>query len=112
MNGNAVMKAGWVGVGNMGRPMIEKIIDAGHDLTLYDTDPGAYDRLDDRLFTRVESPRAVADACKIVFFCLPSLLALRTAVMGQDGILSGRLEEHTSELQSLMRISYAVFCQK
>src|SRR3546814_8682588 len=31
-----------------------------------------------------------------------------------DGIFSGlgRSEEHTSELQSLMRISYAVFCLK
>src|SRR3546814_10044623 len=28
------------------------------------------------------------------------------------GILNGRSEEHTSELQSLMRISYAVFCLK
>src|SRR3546814_7581334 len=28
------------------------------------------------------------------------------------GMLSGRSEEHTSELQSLMRISYAVFCLK
>src|SRR3546814_3165698 len=28
------------------------------------------------------------------------------------GQLSGRSEEHTSELQSLMRISYAVFCLK
>src|SRR3546814_7060703 len=27
-------------------------------------------------------------------------------------ILEGRSEEHTSELQSLMRISYAVFCLK
>src|SRR3546814_3830806 len=27
-------------------------------------------------------------------------------------ILPGRSEEHTSELQSLMRISYAVFCLK
>src|SRR3546814_4216834 len=27
-------------------------------------------------------------------------------------ILRGRSEEHTSELQSLMRISYAVFCLK
>src|SRR3546814_6212504 len=27
-------------------------------------------------------------------------------------ILTGRSEEHTSELQSLMRISYAVFCLK
>src|SRR3546814_5693595 len=28
------------------------------------------------------------------------------------GIMSQRSEEHTSELQSLMRISYAVFCLK
>src|SRR3546814_8522046 len=27
-------------------------------------------------------------------------------------VLTGRSEEHTSELQSLMRISYAVFCLK
>src|SRR3546814_4814917 len=29
-----------------------------------------------------------------------------------DGALRARSEEHTSELQSLMRISYAVFCLK
>src|SRR3546814_6066648 len=29
-----------------------------------------------------------------------------------SGRRSGRSEEHTSELQSLMRISYAVFCLK
>src|SRR3546814_7538480 len=28
------------------------------------------------------------------------------------GLMIGRSEEHTSELQSLMRISYAVFCLK
>src|SRR3546814_3761121 len=28
------------------------------------------------------------------------------------GVIGGRSEEHTSELQSLMRISYAVFCLK
>src|SRR3546814_1935809 len=33
---------------------------------------------------------------------------------GEDGVLIDRVrsEEHTSELQSLMRISYAVFCLK
>src|SRR3546814_9976453 len=36
---------------------------------------------------------------------LPELVALRAAAQG-------RSEEHTSELQSLMRISYAVFCLK
>src|SRR3546814_10571566 len=44
---------------------------------------------------------------------LPVSLALadvqRKLVRDQRG---GRAEEHTSELQSLMRISYAVFCLK
>src|SRR3546814_6940510 len=31
---------------------------------------------------------------------------------GFDGSYDARSEEHTSELQSLMRISYAVFCLK
>src|SRR3546814_5282000 len=29
-----------------------------------------------------------------------------------DDVIAARSEEHTSELQSLMRISYAVFCLK
>src|SRR3546814_7911509 len=32
--------------------------------------------------------------------------------MSLDALISARSEEHTSELQSLMRISYAVFCLK
>src|SRR3546814_4272409 len=52
------------------------------------------------------------------------LLARRIKAMGVKMVLSGegsdeafggylyRSEEHTSELQSLMRISYAVFCLK
>src|SRR3546814_4904930 len=35
-----------------------------------------------------------------------------TAVRAIDGRVKARSEEHTSELQSLMRISYAVFCLK
>src|SRR3546814_10578251 len=38
------------------------------------------------------------------------------SIFGEVGLISGRKrgrsEEHTSELQSLMRISYAVFCLK
>src|SRR3546814_8168600 len=37
---------------------------------------------------------------------------LRRAARGPRAYLAGRSEEHTSELQSLMRISYAVFCLK
>src|SRR3546814_12900161 len=34
------------------------------------------------------------------------------AADGGIPVITGRSEEHTSELQSLMRISYAVFCLK
>src|SRR3546814_7543375 len=39
-------------------------------------------------------------------------LAARGAVEGSGEAEGKRSEEHTSELQSLMRISYAVFCLK
>lgn len=83
------MKVGWVGVGNMGRPMIERLIDAGHALVLYDATDIAYAPLGERRFERASSPREVGGRCEIVFFCLPSLAAVRDAVLGDDGILAG-----------------------
>src|SRR3546814_1547913 len=41
----------------------------------------------------------------------PTVAALEERLANLEGG-SGRSEEHTSELQSLMRISYAVFCLK
>src|SRR3546814_3399354 len=43
----------------------------------------------------------------VAHFILP---AARPGIL--TGAIVGRSEEHTSELQSLMRISYAVFCLK
>src|SRR3546814_19603166 len=40
------------------------------------------------------------------------LMSLRFVVLLTPGHGAERSEEHTSELQSLMRISYAVFCLK
>src|SRR3546814_2268116 len=42
----------------------------------------------------------------------PSPIIGRHAIGEIHALCPGRSEEHTSELQSLMRISYAVFCLK
>src|SRR3546814_2432233 len=42
----------------------------------------------------------------------PARHLCRSEGPGGAGLRNGRSEEHTSELQSLMRISYAVFCLK
>src|SRR3546814_2271169 len=58
---------------------------------------------DRRLRTRATGERGAAQRC-----------ARRADHRYQHGLSGkeGRSEEHTSELQSLMRISYAVFCLK
>src|SRR3546814_16859329 len=64
-----------------------------------------------------------AQPCNLILTGLPNLLGHRTCAIHaepiQDRHISARhmarrsrSEEHTSELQSLMRISYAVFCLK
>src|SRR3546814_8329736 len=44
--------------------------------------------------------------------CLAKSIANRRMMRREKWIAQIRSEEHTSELQSLMRISYAVFCLK
>src|SRR3546814_6238709 len=61
---------------------------------------GIADALHPALHDRMLDPQHFGDAC------LENHLDLSSAV------LPLRSEEHTSELQSLMRISYAVFCLK
>src|SRR3546814_5611638 len=43
---------------------------------------------------------------------ISSMTALGTSWSTESSRMASRSEEHTSELQSLMRISYAVFCLK
>src|SRR3546814_10450843 len=48
----------------------------------------------------------------VAIFTLPLGVLAAFVVMRFQGVNADRSEEHTSELQSLMRISYAVFCLK
>src|SRR3546814_2275399 len=62
-----------------------------------------------------EPSRAVNDGSTDVVTAAPKPLVAaldgqRLAITGALGQGAVRSEEHTSELQSLMRISYAVFC--
>src|SRR3546814_2950855 len=52
------------------------------------------------------------EAAQAVLFDAVPVVRLAAADRGQGRAIRRRSEEHTSELQSLMRISYAVFCLK
>src|SRR3546814_2565239 len=57
-------------------------------------------------------PSASIAAKKIVSDLQASGHEIIDLTIGEPDIATPRSEEHTSELQSLMRISYAVFCLK
>src|SRR3546814_2977295 len=72
---------------------------------------------------RVIDGKAIAAALRLrIADAVPAFMAaagrapgLAVVLVGDDpasGVYVARSEEHTSELQSLMRISYAVFCLK
>ncbi|HEX4893718.1 MAG TPA: NAD(P)-dependent oxidoreductase [Hyphomicrobiaceae bacterium] len=84
------MALGFVGVGNMGLPMAEKLLDAGQELVVHDIRAAALEPLTKRQARPAASPREVADKAELVFVSLPTLDALRAVVTGPDGVINGR----------------------
>src|SRR3546814_4317326 len=65
--------------------------------------------------TRIELPHLPVDAAGLHLGEVENLVdqaRQALALLHDDREEAARSEEHTSELQSLMRISYAVFCLK
>lgn len=86
---------GFIGLGNMGGPMAEHLLEAGHDMTVYDVDPEACERFTGTTATMADDPAAVAAASEVILLSLPSPETVRAAVMSDDGIIDGIEPEST-----------------
>jgi 3-hydroxyisobutyrate dehydrogenase-like beta-hydroxyacid dehydrogenase len=84
------MQVGYLGVGNMGQPMAGKLLDGGHGLVVYDISEAAIEPLLLRQARRATSPKDVGDQCETVVVSLPTLAAFRAAVLGAEGLATGR----------------------
>ena len=84
------MRLGFVGTGTMGNAMAGCLIDAGHQLTIFDIRPEASSGLSARGARVAESPAAVADQSEVVFTSLPGSAEMELAVLEPSiGILTG-----------------------
>ncbi|MGR3316511.1 NAD(P)-dependent oxidoreductase [Roseovarius indicus] len=84
------IKLGFVGVGKMGEPMAGRLIDAGYDLVIHDTDLAATRRLTALGAAAADSPRSVADSAEIVIVSLPSPQILEQVSLGENGAIHGK----------------------
>ncbi len=77
---------GFIGTGTIGAPMARRLVDAGHDVRLFDLNRDALAPLVDAGATACASVGEVGAACRIVFTSLPGPAGVR------DVVTSGLLE--------------------
>lgn len=81
---------GFVGVGRMGGPMASRLLDAGHELCIYDTSPEAMKPFAARGARIAASPAEVASQAEIVLVSLPTPDVVRQVALGGNaGIING-----------------------
>jgi 3-hydroxyisobutyrate dehydrogenase-like beta-hydroxyacid dehydrogenase len=80
---------GFVGVGRMGIHMAGRLLEAGHQLAIYDVNETAIARLEQRGARRCASPAEVASAAETVFVSLPTPDIVRSVALSETGIIAG-----------------------
>ncbi|MBV9261104.1 MAG: NAD(P)-dependent oxidoreductase, partial [Pseudolabrys sp.] len=81
-------KIGWIGAGRMGYPMIERLLKAGHDVTIWNRTRAKAEPLAAEGGRLVDKPSQLAD-CDIVFAIVSTGKDVEEVVFGKDGLLTG-----------------------
>jgi 3-hydroxyisobutyrate dehydrogenase-like beta-hydroxyacid dehydrogenase len=79
------MHVGFVGTGNMGRPMAANVLKAGHSLTVFDLSPAATATLEKAGATRATGLQALASSVRVTLMSLPDAKAVEAALFGAAG---------------------------
>lgn len=83
------MKIGFIGLGMMGRGIAANLQKAGHELVVNDlTRQAASQHLANGAIW-AETPRALAEACDVVFTSLPTPADVETVGFGEQGLAAG-----------------------
>ena len=83
------MKIGFIGLGNMGAPMAQNLLKAGHALQVFDLNPHAVQELKAAGATAKETPKAAATDVEAVITMLPAAAHVKAVLTGEEGILAG-----------------------
>src|SRR4051795_11402764 len=83
------MDIGFIGLGKMGFPMARRLIEAKHQLVVYDQRKEAVEKLVALGAKAALSPKDVADRTETVLASLPSLQASLDVATGADGVIEG-----------------------
>ena len=111
------MKVGFIGVGNIGRPMAGQIAAAGFELVVHDVRKDAAAPLVEGGATWADTPKAVAEQVDVVCTCLPGPPEMEEVTLGPRGIAEGiragsTYIDHTTNSPNLVRRVHAALSER
>jgi len=83
------MDIGFIGIGQMGKHMSKRILDAGYNLTVLDLNKDAATHLLEAGAKWGNTPRVIAESCQMVITSLPTPQDVEQVVYGPEGLKSG-----------------------
>jgi 3-hydroxyisobutyrate dehydrogenase-like beta-hydroxyacid dehydrogenase len=95
------MQIGFIGLGNMGFPMARRLIEARHQLVVFDQRTQTMDKLVALGAQAASSPKDVADRAETVMASLPSLQASLDVATGKDGVIEGKCVRRFVDLSTV-----------
>jgi 3-hydroxyisobutyrate dehydrogenase-like beta-hydroxyacid dehydrogenase len=83
------VEIGFIGLGHMGFPMARRLLEAGHDVVAFDTQPSALERIAALGAHFASSPREVADRAETVLASLPTPAISLEVATERAGVIEG-----------------------
>jgi 3-hydroxyisobutyrate dehydrogenase len=83
------MKLGYIGIGLMGKPMVLRLLAAGHEVTVWNRSKDKLKHVLEKGAKAADSPAAVANASEIVMMCVTDQKAAEEVLFGPNGVIQG-----------------------
>src|ERR1700676_5515793 len=95
------MEIGFIGLGKMGFPMARRLVEAKHQLVVFDQRQEAVGKLVALGAAAASSPKDVADRAETVLASLPSLQASLEVATGAGGVIAGKRAKRFVDLSTV-----------
>ena len=105
------MQCGFIGLGMLGARMARQVLEAGHDLKVFDLDPAAVEKLVAKGAMGAASAMEAANEADVLITCLPSPDASLKVMTGTDGVFDAMregscwIEMSTTDANEMIRLA-------
>jgi 3-hydroxyisobutyrate dehydrogenase-like beta-hydroxyacid dehydrogenase len=83
------LRAGFIGLGNIGKPLASHLAPAGFPTTVFDIDDAPVQELVAGGAKGAKTPREVGEQSDVIGICVPEDKHVRAVMTGTDGVLAG-----------------------